>query len=146
MTVAAGENVLVVVLDQHPDPDAVRAAVAGPDRIRVRLVAPAHVGPLHWATTDEGHARTAPRPRRRPEPREATLTGAQCPGGRALAGEADPVLAVQDALSEFAADRIVVLGEEDAALDASLRRFAIPVERLSEPTPGADGRSSAVRL
>ena len=30
MTVAAGENVLVVVLDQHPDPDAVRAAVAGP--------------------------------------------------------------------------------------------------------------------
>ena len=49
------------------------------------------------------------------------------------------MLAVQDALSEFAADRIVVLGEEDAALDASLRRFAIPVERLSEPTPGADG-------
>ena len=51
------------------------------------------------------------------------------------------MLAVQDALSEFAADRIVVLGEEDAALDASLRRFAIPVERLSEsrqvPTEGA---------
>lgn len=144
MTVAAGENVLVVVLDQHPDPDAVRAAVAGPDRIRVRLVAPAHVGPLHWATTDEDEDRAQAEAQARAE--GATLTGAQCPGGRALAGEADPVLAVQDALSEFAADRIVVLGEEDAALDASLRRFAIPVERLSEPTPGADGASSAVRL
>ena len=78
MTVAAGENVLVVVLDQHPDPDAVRAAVAGPDRIRVRFVAPAHVGPLHWATTDEDEDRAQAEAQARAE--SATLTGAQCPG------------------------------------------------------------------
>jgi len=42
--VAASENLLVVVLGEHPDPHAVREAVGGHDRAHVRLVAPAHYG------------------------------------------------------------------------------------------------------
>ena len=85
MTVAAGENVLVVVLDQHPDPDAVRAAVAGPDRIRVRFVAPAHVGPLHWATTDEDEDRAQAEAQARAETRPSPGPSVQAVE---LAGEA----------------------------------------------------------
>ena len=104
---AAGENVLVVVLDQHPDPDAVRAAVAGPDRIRVRFVAPAHVGPLHWATTDEdedraqaeaqARAETRPSPGPSVQAQLAPFVGARQRGGargrrrRPRAGAADQV-------------------------------------------------------
>ena len=53
-------------------------------------------------------------------------------------GERDPVLAVEDALSEFRADRILVVGDEEAALDASLRRFELPVEHLGDAVPGGD--------
>ena len=107
MTVAAGENVLVVVLDQHPDPDAVRTAVAVPDRIRVRFVAPAHVGPLHWATTDEdedraqaeaqARAETRPSPGPSVQAQLAPFVGARQRGGargrrrRPRAGAADQV-------------------------------------------------------
>jgi len=133
--VAASENLLVVVLGEHPDPHAVREAVRGHDRAHVRLVAPAHVGPLHWYTTDEDDDRATAETRAHVDGAAA----ARAPGVVAVgasAGEADPVLAVQDALSEFHADRIVVVGKEDEALDASLRRFEIPVERLSDPIPG----------
>jgi hypothetical protein len=133
--VAASENLLVVVLDKHPDPGAVRQAVAGRARAHVRLVAPAHVKPLHWYTTDEDDDRAAAEA----HAEVGGWTAARSPGVAevdASAADADPVLAVQDALSEFDADRIVVIGEGDQALDASLRRFAIPVERLGATTPG----------
>ena len=131
----ASENLLVVVLDEHPDPGAVREAVEGHDRAHVRLVAPAHVGPLHWYTTAEDEDRAAAEA----EARAEGAVAARAPGVVDVdpsAGEADPVLAVQDALSEFEADRIVVVGEGDEALDASLRRFSIPVERVAAPLPG----------
>jgi hypothetical protein len=133
--VAASENLLVVVLDEHPDPHAVRDAVEGHDRAHVRLVAPAHVGPLHWYTTDEDDDRAAAETHAQVEGAAAS----RAPGVvdvDASGGEADPVLAVQDALSEFDADRIVVVGKEDEALDASLRRFSLPVERLAAPVSG----------
>src|SRR5262245_35709 len=45
--------------------------------------------------------------------------------------ELDPVLAVQDALEEFAADEIVVVGaERNGAMESALRRFGLPVTRL----------------
>ena len=128
----SGENVLVLVLDEEPDLAAIRGALQGARDASVRLVAPTHSGPLDWYATDEDAKRAEA---------QALATGAE----RAIApvadvdgaaGEHDPVLAVEDALSEFEADRILVVGDEDAALDASLRRFALPVEHLGETRPG----------
>lgn len=125
-----GENVLVLLLDEEPDLQAVRGALARDRDPNVRLVAPAHVGPLHWYATDEDeeHAEADVRARR---VGRAVAPVADVEAG---SGEIDPVVAVQDALSEFPADRILVVGEKDGALDESLRRFAIPVERLG-PRP-----------
>ena len=123
------EHVLVLVLDEHPDLPAVRGALAGKKDTSVRLVAPAHVGPLHWYATDEDEEHAQAEARARAGERAI----APVADVESMAGEADPVLAVEDALSEFSADRIVVVGEEDAALDESLRRFDIPVERLGGP-------------
>lgn len=124
-----GENVLVLVLDEHPDLPAMRSALAERRATSVRLVAPAHVGPLHWYATDEDEE-YAEADARVHEAERAIAPVADVEGG---AGEPDPVLAVEDALNEFRADRIVVVGDEDAALDESLRRFHVPVERLGGP-------------
>ena len=53
------------------------------------------------------------------------------------AGDVDSVLAVEDALRSFDADEILLVGgaAEDGGLDASLRRFGIPVSRLAQPVP-----------
>lgn len=125
-----GDNVLVLLLDEKPDLHALRSALARERDPTVRIVAPAHVGPLHWYSTDEEeeHADADTRARRAAR---AVRPGEDVEAG---SGEIDPVVAVEDALSEFRADRIVVVGEEDGALDESLRRFAIPVERLG-PRP-----------
>ncbi len=133
MSVRESEHVLVLVLDEDPDLAAVRDALAAGRETKVRLVAPAHVGALHWYTTDEDE-----------EHAEADARAAE--GERAIApvadveasgGEADPVLAVEDALDEFRADRILVVGDEDTALHESLQRFEIPVERFGGPPQAA---------
>jgi hypothetical protein len=51
----------------------------------------------------------------------------------AEAGDVDPVLAVEDALRGFPADEILLVGGagEDGGLEASLRRFGLPVTRLA---------------
>ena len=143
------ENVLVLVLDEHPDLAAVRGVLRGAKGTSVRLVAPTHSGGFHWYATDEDEAHAEA------EGRAALAERAIAPVSdvEASAGERDPVLAVEDALSEFQADRILVVGEEDAAMDESLRRFGLPVEHLGETTPGGglqetgraimSGRSSA---
>ena len=59
--------------------------------------------------------------------------------GEAQASGADPVLAVEDALSDFPADRILVAGPADAALGKALRRFDRPVELLEHPPPATTG-------
>lgn len=135
MSTDATENVLVVVLDESPDLAAVREALVGNAGTRVRLVTPAHVGPLHWYATDEHEERDEAEARAAAE----GATVERAPHVESVgtgSGEADPVLAVEDALSEFPADRILVVGEEDAALDASFHRLAIPVEHLGPCTPG----------
>jgi hypothetical protein len=127
------QNVLVLVLDEHPDLGAVRDALRGTRQTSVRLVAPTHSGPLHWYATDEDEARAAA-DERAARAEHALAPVAEVEGS--AGGERDPVLAVEDALSEFRADRILVVGDEDAALDESLRRFAVPVEHLGETTSG----------
>ena len=144
-----GENVLVLVLDEHPDLAAVRRALTGARGTSVRLVAPTHSGGLHWYATDEDEAHAEAEARAAVAGREVAPV-AEVEGA---AGERDPVLAVEDALSDFRADRILVVGDEDAAMDASLHRFGLPIEHLGETTPGGglqetgraimSGRSSA---
>jgi hypothetical protein len=53
------------------------------------------------------------------------------------AGHVDPVQAVEDALREFPADEILIVGgpSEDGGLEASLRRFRLPVTRLGGSLP-----------
>ncbi|HET8742485.1 MAG TPA: hypothetical protein VFM41_07670 [Gaiella sp.] len=128
---AHGEHVLVLVLDEEPARSALRHALDGVPDAYVRLVAPRHVGPLGWFATDEADDHDAA------EERAAK-------SGRTLepvadveateAGELDPVLAVEDALNESPADRIVVLGTADSALEDALRRFGLPVERVGGTT------------
>jgi hypothetical protein len=127
-----GENVLVLVLDEHPDVAAVRGMLRGATGTSVRLVAPTHSGAFHWYATDEDEAHAEA------ETRAAAAERALAPVSEVegTAGERDPVLAVEDALSEFRADRILVVGEEDAAMDASLHRFGLPVEHIGETSPG----------
>jgi hypothetical protein len=135
MSTRTAEHILVVVLDELPDLRAVRGTLAGGTNTRVRLLAPAHVRPLHWYATDEDEDRAAAEARAAVEG-AAVGRAPNVESVEASAGEADPVLAVEDALSDFPADRILVVGEDDAALDASLCRFAIPVDHLGETSPG----------
>jgi hypothetical protein len=133
------ERVLVLLLDEDPDLGAVRAALHGAKDTSVQLVAPTHSGPLHWYATDEDEGRADA------DAVAAEVGRAVAPVGHvegAAGGERDPVLAVEDALSEFHADRIVVVGDEDAALEASLRRFELPVEHLGETSAGGGARES----
>jgi hypothetical protein len=126
---ARDEKVLVLVLGDEPDLRPLDRALHGTDAANVRLVAPAHVGPLEWYGTDEDAARD--------EARQRAEEGLRAVGrdadGEARSSGPDPVLAVEDALSEFPADRIVVAGPGDAALGDALRRFGKPVELLEEP-------------
>lgn len=133
-----GENVLVLLLDEDPDLTVVRGALRGAQDTSVRLVAPTHSGALHWYATNEEEAHAEA------EARAADAERAIAPVADAegAAGERDPVLAVEDALSEFQADRILVVGEEDAAMDASLHGFGLPVEHLGETTPGGGFRET----
>ena len=99
----------------------------------MRLVAPAHVGPLEWYGSDEDAARDAAR--------EQAAEGLRAVGseGEARSSGPDPVLAVEDALSDFPADRILVAGPADAALGDALRRLGRPVDVLEDPPPATTG-------
>jgi len=132
------ENVLVLLLDEDPDLAVVRGALRGAQDTRVRLVAPTRSGALHWYATDEDEAHAEAGKRAA----DAERAIAPVSDVEAAAGERDPVLAVQDALNEFHADRILVVGDEDAAMDSSLHRFGLPVEHLGETTPGGGFREA----
>jgi hypothetical protein len=50
--------------------------------------------------------------------------------GRFEVGDADQLLAIEDALATFAADRIVLVSPDDGLADEARKRFEIPVEVL----------------
>jgi hypothetical protein len=133
----ADRNILVVVLEEEPDLRRVRRALRRRTaHAHVRVVAPARVGFLSWYTTDE-HAERADAGERA---EQAASELARSPdvevAADAEAGEADPVLAVQDALAEFPADEIVVVGEDqDDTLESSLHRSGIPITWLGATSP-----------
>jgi hypothetical protein len=149
-------NLLVLLLCDASLPE-LRSAVEerGDGWPNLYVVAPAHVGPLHWLATDERAAREEASVRALEA--EWMLSDEAAVSGEA--GEADPILAVEDALRRFPADEILVVGgtAADNSLQSSLRRLHVPItwvgrspptgrqrSRLREVVPGlASGRSSA---
>jgi hypothetical protein len=91
----------------------------------VYVVAPSRVGPLEWLATDERRARGEAAARVLEA--EWLLADAAEAGGEA--GEADPVVAVGDALEHFPAQEIVLAGDGrvDGVLLDALRSFGLPV-------------------
>jgi hypothetical protein len=130
-------NVLVVSTVEHAD-RALRERL-GPDLDEVRVVVPVvQQGFLDWLANDERAASEAEQ--------EASRLAAELPQvADARKGEADVVLAIQDALATFSADEIVVaLHPEDEAsfvervAQADLRPSVdgIPVRAIVIRNPG----------
>ena len=119
-------NVLIVALDGVPPGD-----MAGGE---ILVVAPALNSWFRRWVSDEDDAR------RRAEELAETfvhLLGRDGIRAEGRVGDADPVLAIADALPTFAADEIVVAGpsEQSAEIAArARRRFALPT-RLADPLP-----------
>jgi hypothetical protein len=129
-------SVLVLLLEGGPTQPELRGALGGGgEHLNIRIVAPAHVGLLQWYTTDEDSAHVEAAERAHDAERLVDETNVDA-DVEAAAGEADPTLAVEDALEDFPADEIVIVGGGgNGALEASLRRFGIPVRRLGPPVP-----------
>lgn len=121
-----GERLLILLLDGGSRAE-LDAAVDdhGDGYPAVHIVVPAHVRTLDWLATDETRAHGEAGARVLEA--EWLLDGAGEVSGET--GEADPVLAVEDALRRFPADEIVVVGggEVDEELVASLRSFGLPL-------------------
>jgi nucleotide-binding universal stress UspA family protein len=119
-------NILIVALDGAP------TEMPGAD---VLVVAPALNSRLrHWMS-DEDDAR------RRAEDRVAAFVERLERSGihaQGRVGDADPLLAIADALSTFPADEIVIAaGDTNGLVDKlaarARKRFALPTSRTAEP-------------
>jgi hypothetical protein len=121
-----GQSLLILLLDGASRAE-LDAAVDehGDSYPAVHVVVPAHVGTLDWLATDESRAHGEAGSRVLEA--EWLLEGAGEVTGEV--GEADPVLAAEDALRGFPADEIVVVGrgEIDEELVSSLRALGLPV-------------------
>lgn len=119
-------KVLIIALDGVPPDD-----IAG---AKILVVAPARNSWFRRWVSDEDDAR------RRAEELAETfvfLLGRDGIRAEGRVGDADPVLAIADALQTFAADEIVVTGpwEQSAEIAArARRRFALPT-RVADPLP-----------
>jgi hypothetical protein len=130
----AERNLLVVLLDEVPDPRLREAVIArGNGPTRVHVLAPAHVSALQWLATDEDEARAEADIRAL----EGEWTLADTAEVEGEGGDVDSVQAVDDVLREFPADEIILVGDEpgDAGLEATLGRFGIPVTHLGGSPP-----------
>jgi len=117
---------LLVLATEKVTAEAVRSALPGEelDGAEVLVVAPAvnQSAVAFWMSDsdeaiDEAQARGDA---------AADALGDDAASATAVTGESEPLLAVQDALATFQADRIVVLGDADLAA-AAQERFDVPV-------------------
>src|SRR4051794_38991672 len=125
---------LLVLTPEPIDAAALRSAAGeGADDAEVLVVSPAtHTSPLRFwmSDADEAIADAQAAADERAEP-----LGEEGVDAVAVAGESEPVVATQDALATFPADRIVVFtppeGDRDYREDDGLRdaegRFGVPV-------------------
>jgi hypothetical protein len=113
-TPPAGRRVLVVA-----PPGTTSVQAVGADEVVV--VVPALASPVEAATG-------AVDDRRAEAEATATRLAGQLANARGVAGADDPVLAVEDALRDFGADEVVVVGD-DGIVDAIRERVALPVSR-----------------
>jgi hypothetical protein len=131
VSAARRRNLLVVLL---ADAEAqLRRAVAdragGP--VAFRVVAAARVGALEWLATDAADARRQPTCALAAE---WTLHDRARVGGEA--GDADPVQAVEDALREFRADEILIVG---GRAGRGRSDFSAKSDKGMRRAPGAGG-------
>jgi hypothetical protein len=134
----APRNLLVVIMEGASRSQLRRAiAQRSNGEPHVHIVAPTRVGKLQWLATDEDEARVQADVRAF----EAEWTLADTAEVEGEAGDVDPVQAVEDALRTFPADEILLAGgaAENGALEASLRRFGVPVTALGGPLPSHRG-------
>ncbi len=101
----------------------------------------ANIGPLQWVMGDEDEARAeagdiAEKAAHAVEDEAHTETEV---------GDTDPVVAVEDALADFPADEIVLAGPADEEIEAKLRRFGLPVERLDRRREGVGDTEEVAR-
>jgi hypothetical protein len=117
---------LLVLAPEAVDAAAVRRALPGEDLsdTEVLVVSPA-INPsgLRFWMSDADDAID-----RAGEASQATANAVRAEGGhaRAATGESEPLLALQDALATFPADRVVVFGDGVDAAEAQ-ERFGVPV-------------------
>lgn len=142
----AARNLLVLLLEEGHEAQLQHALAArGDGTPSVRLVAPAHVSAAQWLATDEDAARIEAETRLL-QTEWALRDEAEVEGE---AGEADPVLAVEDALRTFPADEIVIVGGggEDGGVERSLRELGLPVSRVpaGEPVRARRHRRETIR-
>jgi hypothetical protein len=126
------QNVLVVLLEDG-DRTELRRAISrrSDDAQNVRVVAPTKLGTLQWLTSDEDESRADARAR------ASTAGWLLSDQGRidVERGDADPVLAVEDALRTFPAEEILIVGAGDPALERSLSGLGVPVSRVGGAGP-----------
>ena len=130
---------LLVLATDPVGADDVRSALPDADLegSEVLVVSPA-VNESPWPSGSRTPTRPSPRPSRppsRPRPRCAS-GGARA---RAKTGESEPLVALQDALATYQADRVLVFVRdedgaryrEDDVLGEAQRRFGVPVTEIA---------------
>lgn len=128
---------IIAVVSEPFSGDALRSALGSEvvDDAEVLVIAPALVSRFRWVLGDPdggiGHAE---------EVQEETVERLSEAGVDAVGdtGDSDPLLAVQDSLQTFAADRIVLLTHpegkrnwlEEGVVDEAQERFDVPVSHI----------------
>jgi hypothetical protein len=133
-------NLLVVLLEGGSRAE-LRAAIAEHGLPNVHIVAPARIGALAWLASDEDGARSEADV----QALEAEWLLADDADVAGEGGDLDPVQAVEDALRDFPAEEILLVGgeRENGGLEASLAAFGLPVTRVG--SSGAPRRASRLR-
>jgi hypothetical protein len=131
---------LLVLASDPVDADDVRGALPGDDDVsgaEVLVVAPAvNESPVRFWMSDSDDAIAKARETAGETAGELRSEGAQA---RGTTGEAEPLLALQDALAAFAADRVLVFVREgdaaryreDDVVGEAERRFGVPVTEVT---------------